>query len=91
MSEAHAISVADVEPERWCDPVRGEMGFRNIFGGAATETDFTAGVTELEVDGWDTIDTSLPRSTTCSPVRRVTIDDEEHASAQARSCTSRQQ
>jgi len=28
------------------------MGFRNIFGGATTRTDFTAGVTELEVGGW---------------------------------------
>jgi len=66
MSEAHVISGADVEPQRWCDPVRGEMGFRLIFGGPFTETDFTAGVGELEVGGGrDTIAMSLPRSTTC--------------------------
>jgi quercetin dioxygenase-like cupin family protein len=52
MSEPLVISAADVEPESWSDPVRGEVGFRTIFGGATTETDFTAGVSELEPGGW---------------------------------------
>jgi len=81
MSEAHVISVADVEPERWCDPVRGEMGFRNIFGGAATETDFTAGVTELEVDGCLGHHRHEPAEIyyVFTGEGAVTIDDEEHA------------
>jgi quercetin dioxygenase-like cupin family protein len=52
MSEALVISADDVEPESWSDPVRGEVGFRTIFGGPTTETDFTAGVGELEPGGW---------------------------------------
>jgi quercetin dioxygenase-like cupin family protein len=52
MSEPLVISAADVEPESWSDPVRGEVGFRTIFGGATAETDFTAGVSELEPGGW---------------------------------------
>ena len=52
MSDALVRSVADVEPERWSDPIRGDMGFRTIFGDGPAETDFTAGVTELEPGGW---------------------------------------
>jgi mannose-6-phosphate isomerase-like protein (cupin superfamily) len=52
MSDALVLSAAAIEPERWSDPVRGDVGFRTIFGGATTETDFTAGVGELEPEGW---------------------------------------
>jgi mannose-6-phosphate isomerase-like protein (cupin superfamily) len=53
MTEAMVIIDADVALEGWSDPVRGNVGFRTLFGGPATTTaDFTAGVTELEPEGW---------------------------------------
>ena len=80
MSEAHVISAADVDPESWCDPVRGDMRFRNIFGGAPTETDFTAGVTELEVGGWMGHHRHEPAEIyyVFAGEGVVTIDDEDH-------------
>jgi quercetin dioxygenase-like cupin family protein len=39
--------------ERWSDPVRGEVGFRTLFGDDATATaSVTAGVTEMEPGDW---------------------------------------
>ena len=46
------VDEGSVEPESWSDPVRGTVSFRTLFGGAVTTGDFTAGVSELEVDGW---------------------------------------
>jgi len=81
MSDALVISSADVEPERWSDPGRGEMGFRNIFGGATGETEFTAGVTELEVGGWMGHHRHEPAEIyyVFAAEGVVTLDDEEHA------------
>jgi len=74
-------SAIDVEPEQWSDPVRGEMGFRIIFGAATTETDFTAGITELEVGGWMGRHRHEPAELyyVFSGEGVVTIDDEDHA------------
>ena len=52
MSEALVVTEADVEAETWSDATRGEVGFRTIFGGHLTTSDFTAGVTHLEAGGW---------------------------------------
>jgi quercetin dioxygenase-like cupin family protein len=52
VSDALVVGEDDVEPDAWSDPIRGEVGFRTLFGGALRTTDFTAGVTELEVGGW---------------------------------------
>jgi len=52
MNEALVLNDSDVPLERWSDPVRGEVGFRTILGGATTRADFTVGVTELEPGGW---------------------------------------
>jgi mannose-6-phosphate isomerase-like protein (cupin superfamily) len=39
--------------ERWSDPVRGEVGFRTLFGGDATATSsLTAGIGEMEPGDW---------------------------------------
>jgi len=46
------LSETDVERETWADPVRGDVGFRTIFGGDTTTSEFTAGVTDLEPGGW---------------------------------------
>jgi len=80
MSEALVRSATYVELEHWSDPVRGEMGFRNIFGGADTETDFSAGVTELEVGGWMGHHRHEPAEIyyVFTGEGVVTIDDEEH-------------
>jgi mannose-6-phosphate isomerase-like protein (cupin superfamily) len=81
MSEALVRSATDVELERWSDPVRGEMGFRPIFGERSTETDFTAGVTELEVGGWMGHHRHEPAEIyyVVSGEGKLTIDGEEHA------------
>jgi quercetin dioxygenase-like cupin family protein len=81
MSDALVRSATDVEPERWSDSVRGDFGFRMIFGGATTETDFTAGVTELEVGGWMGRHRHEPAEIyyVFSGQGVVTIDDEDHA------------
>jgi mannose-6-phosphate isomerase-like protein (cupin superfamily) len=50
--DAQVVSEDDVDLERWSDPVRGDVGFRTLFGGAVRTGDFTAGVTVLEVGGW---------------------------------------
>ena len=52
MSNGLVAREDDVERETWSDPIRGEVGFRTLFGGAVRTTDFTAGVTELDVGGW---------------------------------------
>jgi quercetin dioxygenase-like cupin family protein len=52
MTNALVVTEHDVERETWSDPIRGEVGFRTLFGTAGRTTDFTAGVTELEVGGW---------------------------------------
>ena len=55
-SEPIVLQESDVPLEEWADPVRGEVGFRTLFGGAgggATATDsLTAGLTELGPGGW---------------------------------------
>ena len=81
MSDALVRSATDVEPEHWSDPVRGEMGFRHIFGGCSTETDFTAGVTELEAGGWMGHHRHEPAEIyyVFAGQGVVTIDDEDHA------------
>lgn len=43
---------ADVPPESWSDPVRGEVAFRTLVGAAGEKGDFTAGVAELEPGSW---------------------------------------
>lgn len=52
MSSARVVREDDVERTTWSDPIRGEVGFRTLFGGAVGTADFTVGVTELEVGGW---------------------------------------
>jgi mannose-6-phosphate isomerase-like protein (cupin superfamily) len=52
MSDALVVNETDVDPVTWSDPVRGDVGFRTLFGGPTTRTDFTAGVTSLEAGGW---------------------------------------
>ena len=52
MSDGLVVDEAGLEQETWSDPVRGEVGFRTLFGGDLTTTDFTAGVADLEVGGW---------------------------------------
>ena len=52
MSSARVVREDDVERATWSDPIRGEVGFRTLFGAADRTTDFTVGVTELEVGGW---------------------------------------
>ena len=81
MSDARVRAAADVEPERWSDPVRGDMGFRTIFGDASAETDFTAGVTELEPGGWMAGHRHEPAEIyfVVSGEGKLTIDGEEHA------------
>ena len=51
MSEPHVVNARDVERETWSDD-RGELGFRTIFGGLHITGEFTAGVSDLEADGW---------------------------------------
>ena len=81
MSDALVISVDDVEPERWAEPVRGEMGFRTVFGDSSAETDFTAGVTELEPGGWMAGHRHEPAEIyyVVSGEGKLTIEGEEHA------------
>ena len=52
MSSARVVREDDVERATWSDPVRGEVGFRTLFGADVRTPDFTVGVTELEVGGW---------------------------------------
>ena len=53
MSGPLVIHESDVDPVHWSDPVRGEVGFRTVFGApGTTNPDFTAGVTELGPEGW---------------------------------------
>jgi quercetin dioxygenase-like cupin family protein len=43
----------DVVPESWNDPTRGSLAFRTLFGEPRSPTrHFTAGVAELEPEGW---------------------------------------
>ena len=46
------VTADDVERDTWSDAVRGDVGFRTLFGAAARTPDFTAGVAELEAGGW---------------------------------------
>jgi len=52
MGERLVIRESDVETDLWSDPVRGEVGFRTIFGASVRPGDVTAGVTELPAGGW---------------------------------------
>src|SRR3954465_13271788 len=52
MSSARVVREDDVERATWSDPIRGEVGFRTLLGAAVRTSDFTVGVTELEVGGW---------------------------------------
>ena len=53
MTDARVLHDSEVDLERWDDPVRGRVGFRTLLGApGSTTADFTAGVTELEPDGW---------------------------------------
>jgi quercetin dioxygenase-like cupin family protein len=80
MSKALVMKEADVEPETWSDPIRGEVGFRTIFGGAATTADFTAGVTYLEPGGWLGHHRHEPSELyyVLDGVGTLTIDGEDH-------------
>jgi mannose-6-phosphate isomerase-like protein (cupin superfamily) len=52
-SRATVRAPSDVPVVRWSDAVRGEVGFRTLFGDDTTETDsLTAGVTEMEPGDW---------------------------------------
>jgi quercetin dioxygenase-like cupin family protein len=52
MSDPLVVREDDIELETWSDSIRGDVGFRTLFGVPGRTTDFTAGVTELEVGGW---------------------------------------
>jgi mannose-6-phosphate isomerase-like protein (cupin superfamily) len=52
MNEALVVHDSEVPLEHWSDPVRGDVGFRTLLGGATTRADFTVGVTELAPGGW---------------------------------------
>jgi mannose-6-phosphate isomerase-like protein (cupin superfamily) len=52
MTRALVVRETDVEPVTWSDPVRGDVLFRTMLGGATTRADFTAGVTRLAPGGW---------------------------------------
>jgi mannose-6-phosphate isomerase-like protein (cupin superfamily) len=52
-SEPVVVQESDVPLEQWADPVRGEVGFRTLFGDGSRPTDsLTAGITELAPGGW---------------------------------------
>jgi len=52
MSEPIVVHEQDVERTTWSDPVRGEVGFRTIVGGAIAPGELTAGLADLEAGGW---------------------------------------
>ena len=53
MSSPLVVHERDVAPESWSDPVRGEVGFRTLFGAGELATDaLTLGITELAPGGW---------------------------------------
>jgi quercetin dioxygenase-like cupin family protein len=53
MSSPRVVHDSDVPPEAWADPVRGEVGFRTLFGEGDRATDaLTLGTTELPPGGW---------------------------------------
>ena len=81
MSEPQVLSEKDVERETWADPVRGDVSFRTIFGGATTTSDLTAGVTDLEPGGWLGHHRHQPAEVyfVLDGVGTLTIDGEEHA------------
>src|SRR3712207_9053528 len=82
MSDPLVVQDSDVALERWADPVRGEVGFRTLFGGPGTTTaDFTAGVTELEPGGWLGHHRHEPSEVyyVLSGQGTVTIEGEDHA------------
>ena len=52
-SDPVVVDEFNVPLERWSDPVRGEVGFRTLFGDGTTATDsLTAGVAEMEPGDW---------------------------------------
>ena len=78
------IRESDVALERWSDPVRGELGFRTLMGGpGATPRDFTAGVAEVEPDGWLALHRHEPAEVYYVVSGRgvLTVDGVEHAVA----------
>jgi quercetin dioxygenase-like cupin family protein len=81
VSEPVVTSETDVERESWADPIRGEVGFRTIFGGAITPGDFTAGVTDLARGGWLGHHRHDPAEIyyVLEGEGTLTIDGEEHA------------
>jgi mannose-6-phosphate isomerase-like protein (cupin superfamily) len=52
-ARATVLHDSAVPLERWSDPVRGEVGFRTLFGDDTNPTgSLTAGVTEMEPGEW---------------------------------------
>ena len=52
-SEPIVMHESEAPLERWSDSVRGDVGFRTLFGGGGTGTDsLTAGITEMEPGDW---------------------------------------
>ena len=53
MSSPQVVQESDVPLESWSDPVRGDVGFRTLFGAGERATDaLTLGTTELPPGGW---------------------------------------
>jgi quercetin dioxygenase-like cupin family protein len=52
MNEVLVSHESDVDPETWSDPLRGRVVFRTLVGDSSQQTDLTAGVAELQPDGW---------------------------------------
>ena len=51
-TRATVVHDSAVPLERWSDPVRGEVGFRTLFGGDTATDSLTAGITEMEPGDW---------------------------------------
>jgi mannose-6-phosphate isomerase-like protein (cupin superfamily) len=80
MSDPLVVNESDADPVTWSDPVRGDVCFRTLFGGPATRTDFTAGVTSLDAGGWLGHHRHEPSEIyyVLGGVGLLTIDGEEH-------------
>jgi quercetin dioxygenase-like cupin family protein len=52
VGKALVVGEDDIESETWSDPIRGDVGFRTVFGGDVTTAEFTVGVADLEAGGW---------------------------------------
>jgi quercetin dioxygenase-like cupin family protein len=50
---AIVLKESEVPLERWSDPIRGDVGFRTLFGGGVGTTEsLTVGVTEMQPGDW---------------------------------------